>query len=97
MSSRVSGSRHEFIALDFSRDASVAVAGGFYTNHLAMTTNINFAVSRYMLRKSEYEFNFVANFKTGFRQEVKAAITDVSCLGFQFCAVRIARLGHSVR
>src|SRR5712692_5425092 len=77
-------SRHEFIARDFRRNAHSAVLGGLDPHNLTLAANIYITRLRDLLRKSDHEFNFAANFKIGISDEVQPAVTDVPRVRVQF-------------
>src|SRR5260370_12856897 len=76
--------RDKFIARDFRGNAHPAILGGLDTHNLAQATDIYIARLRDLLRKSDHEFNFVANFEIGIRKEVQPTVTDITRLRIQF-------------
>src|SRR6266852_411592 len=83
--------RHEFIARDFCGDAHSAVFGGLDAHNLSQTADIYVARLRDLLRKSNDEFNLVANFEIGISKEVQPAVTDIPRVSVQFAAFGFAR------
>jgi hypothetical protein len=80
----------ELVALDFCGDADVAVGVGLDAHDLAAATDVNFGALRDLLRKSENEFDFSADFELRFGEEVKALIADVARLRAEFAGARLA-------
>src|SRR5258705_13640191 len=62
--------RHEFIASDFRGNAHSAVLGGLDTHNLSQAADVYIARLRDLLRKSNDEFNFVANLEIGSGEEI---------------------------
>src|SRR5882757_9609012 len=89
--SRCSGGRHEFIARDFRGNAHSAVVSGLDAHNLPEAADIYIAGLRNLLRQSDDEFKFVADFEIGIRQEIQSAITDVPRVGIHFMAFFLAR------
>src|SRR5215475_11683323 len=84
------GSGKELVALDFCGDSDVPVGIGFDANDLAATTDIDFGALRDLLRKSEDEFDFGADFELGFGEEVEALVADIARLCAEFTSARFA-------
>ena len=85
-----SGRGEKLVAFDFCGDADVAVGVGLNAHDLAATADVNFGALRDLLRKSENEFDFSADFELRFGEEVKALIADVARLRAEFAGARFA-------
>src|SRR5260370_6732963 len=82
---------NEFIARDFRRYAHFAVPGGLDAHNLALAADIYVTRLRDLLRKSDYELDFAADFEIGVSKEVQPAVTDIASLRVQFTLFRLPR------
>src|SRR6266481_5333653 len=83
--------RHEFITRDFRRNARLPVLGGLDTHNLSQATDIYIAGPRDLLRKSDDELNFAANFEIGVSDEVESAVTDIPRVGVHLASLGLPR------
>lgn len=78
------GGVEEFVALDFGGDADASVIARFDTHHLALATNVDVAGLSDLFGQGDYEIDGVADGELGFRKKIKATVTDIASMGFEF-------------
>jgi len=67
----------EFVALDAGGNAAAAIQR-VDAQDATVTTDVDIACKRNLLRQGENKFDRAAHFRRGFAEEVKAAVTDVA-------------------
>src|SRR6267142_523459 len=89
----------KFVALDLGGDAHVAILAVLYTHDLTMAPYVHVAGLGHLFGKSDYEFDRAAYIEFRIGKKIKAAITDIPCLCFEFQSARFVgkhpqRKGH---
>src|SRR6266853_2030473 len=77
----------ELVAGDFCRNAHTTVPGGLDAHNLALAADIYITRLRDLLRKSDHEFNFAANFEISVSDKVQATVTDVARVRVKFASL----------
>src|SRR5208283_1286346 len=79
------------LAFDARGDPGLSVVCGFDTHDFAMAANMHIARGNDLLRQGQYKIDLASALKRSLRQEIQAAVADVSRMGLQFRAVCIVR------
>src|SRR5437667_2324665 len=89
-SGRGGGCGNEFVTCDLGRDPGAAAFRCFDANNFSLASNMDVARLRHLLGKGDDEFNFASDCEVRLREEVQAAIAEISRARHEFAPLRFA-------